>query len=274
MSIAKNTLLKSPASREAVSLMGRLGYGARGAIYLMVGISAGRATIDPTYRPGGFTGSLKLFQHHWAGAVVLILLALGMACFAGWLAVSAVYRRDHPGHAHYVLIAGLLGDMAIYIGFMCSVLGMALAGWSGDGGGHLLQAWIGWLIAGLVGRLLVGAAGAAVIACGAGLIGWGAMGDIAGPLELPRAEKRLMRFIGRYGICGRGAAIVLVGCYLLISAIHGDPSQSHELGGVLKEMRGLSYGAVVTAAFALAFIGSAVLDFVVACFRRFDPRNP
>lgn len=86
--------------------MGRLGYGARGAIYLMVGLSAGLTTIDPAHRPGGFTQSLTLFRHGWAGGIVLVLLASGMACFAGWRAAAAVYRRDHPGWAHWVLVAG------------------------------------------------------------------------------------------------------------------------------------------------------------------------
>jgi hypothetical protein len=79
--------------------------------------------------------------------------------------------------------------------------------------------------------------------------------------------------IGRYGTAGRGAAIALVGAYFLVSAIHGDPRQAHELGGVLKEMRALPLGAAITGAFWLAFIGSAVLDFVVAGFRHFNPRS-
>ncbi|HWD60293.1 MAG TPA: DUF1206 domain-containing protein [Stellaceae bacterium] len=271
MATAKSILLKSSASREAVSVMGRAGYGARGAIYLMVGISAGRATLDPHHPPGGFTESLKLFQHHWSGGIVLALLAIGMACFASWLAVSAVYRRDHPGPAHWVLVAGLLGDACIYLGFMASVLGMIFGAWGGGGSEHLLQEWVRWLVAGLGGRALVGLVGAGVFACGAGLVWWGGVGDIEGPLELPPVEKRLMLPIGRYGTGGRGVAIALVGFYLFLSAIQGDASRAHELGGALNDLRALPYGVAMTGAFALAFIGSSVLDFAIASFRRFDP---
>ena len=261
----------SPASL-ALSWMGRLGYAARGAIYLMVGVSAGLTTIDPAHRPGGFTQSLALLQHGWAGGIALVLLAFGMACFAGWLAAAAVRRRDHPGRAHWVLVAGLLGDAAIYIAFMASVLGLVFGARSG--GQDELQSWIAWLIGDAFGAALVALAGIVVCVCGAWLIGWGAVGDIEGPLELPLAEKQLVLPIGRYGTGGRGAAIALVGGYLIVSAIHGDPRQAHELGGVLKEMRSLPYGAAITGAFALAFIGSSILDFVVAAFRRFDTGNP
>lgn len=255
----------------AASWMGRIGYAARGAIYLMVGISAGVTTFDPSHKPGGFTQSLALLQHHLVGGIALVLLALGMACFAGWLALAAVFRRDHPGPAHCVVVAGMLGDAAVYVAFMGSVLGMVFGARAGEGD---LQSWIGWLIGSDFGAALVGLAGGVVCVCGVWLVGWGAVGDIEGPLELPPIEKEVMLPIGRYGTGGRGAAIVLVGAYLVVSAVHGDPHQAHELGGVLREMRALSWGAAITGAFALAFVGSALLDFAVASFRRFNPRLP
>jgi integral membrane sensor domain MASE1 len=155
---------------------------------------------------------------------------------------------------------------------MASVLGLVFG--ARLGGEDELQSWIGWLIGGAFGALLVGLAGVIVCICGAGLIAWGAIGDIEGPLELSALEKELMLPIGRYGTGGRGAAIALIGFYLIVSAIHGDPRQAHELGGILQEMRSLALGAAITGAFALAFIGSAILDFVVASFRRFNLRNP
>ncbi len=272
MSTAKSVLLKSPASRRAVGLLGRLGYGAPD---LMVGVSAGRATLDAHHRPGGFIESLSLFQHHWAGAIVLVLLAIGMACFAGWLAVSAVYRRDHPGRAHYVLVAGMLGDAAIYIGFMGSVLGMVF-GASSDGGEHALQSWIGWLLAGLggrdPGRRLVSAPSSSRVRPPAARPG--SDGRHRRPARTAALSKQLMLPIGRFGTGGRGVAIALVGCYVFIAAIQGDASQAHELGGALANLRAQPYGIVVTALFALAFVGSSILDFVIACFRRFNPRRP
>ncbi|HTW53308.1 MAG TPA: DUF1206 domain-containing protein [Stellaceae bacterium] len=256
----------------AANWMGRVGYGARGGIYAAVGVSAALTTFDPRHKPGGFTESLKFLQQGWAGGVVLALLAAGMACFAGWLTATAIYRRDHPGHAHIVLVAGTLGDAAVYVAFMASVLGMVFGAHAG--GESELHGWIAWGIASRVGAVAVGFAGVVVGICGLGLIGWGAVGDIEGPLELPPLEKELMLPIGRYGTAGRGAAIMLVGAYLIVSAVHGDPRQAHELGSVLEEMRQLPFGAAITGAFALAFIGSAILDFAVAAFRHFNPRRP
>ncbi len=271
MSITKS-LLKSQTGRRAVSLLGRLGYGARGAIYLCVGISAGLATFSRDYRPGGVIESLKPLQHHWLGAALIMLLAAGLACLSAWLAVTAILRRDHPGPAHAVLMAGTLGDAAIYIGFMAFVVEAAVG--ASRGGDPQMQSWVAWLASYGGGRLLIGAAGAVVFACGAGLVAWAAIGDVEGPLSLPRAERLLFRPIGRFGTGGRGVAIAAVGISLCVAAWHGNPQEAHGLGGLLKTLRDQPYGAVATGAFALVFIGSSATDFVVAFFRRFDPTDP
>lgn len=271
MSTAKS-LLKSPTERRAVSLLGRLGYGARGAIYLSVGISAGLATFNRNYRPGGVIESLKPLQHHWLGAVAIMLLAAGLACLSAWLAVTAILRRDHPGPAHTVLVTGTLGDAAIYVGFVAAVIEAAVG--ASRGGDPQMQSWVAWLAGFGGGRLLIGAAGVAVFACGAGLTVWAAIGDVEGPLSLPRAERLIFQPIGRFGTGGRGVAIAAVGVSLCFAAWHGNPQEAHELGGLLKTLRDQPYGAAATGIFALAFVGSSVTDFLVALFRRFDPTDP
>jgi hypothetical protein len=271
MSMPKS-LLKSPTERRAVSLLGRLGYGARGAIYLCVGISAGLATLSRDYRPGGVIESLKPLQHHWLGAVLIMLIAAGLACLSAWLAVTAILRSDHPGPAHAILVAGTLGDAAIYIGFVAFVVEAAVG--ASHGGDPEMQSWVAWLAGFSGGRLLIGATGAVVFACGAGLMAWAATGDVEGPLSLPRAERLIFQPIGRFGTGGRGVAIAAVGVTLCAAAWHGNPQEAHELGGLLKTVRDQPYGAVATGLFALAFIGSCTSDFVVALFRRFDPTDP
>lgn len=271
MSIAKS-ILKSPTERQAVGLLGRLGYGARGVIYLFVGISAALATFNRDYRPGGVIESLKPLQHHWLGAVAIMLMAAGLACLSAWLAMTAILRRDHPGPSHVVLVAGTFGDAAIYIGFVAVVVEAALG--ASRGGDPQMQSWVAWLAGYVGGRLAIGAAGVAVFACGAGLTGWAAVGDVEGPLSLPRTERRIFKPIGRFGTGGRGVAIAAVGISLCAAAWHGNPKEAHELGGLLKTLRDQPYGAVATGIFALAFFGSCVTDFIVALFRRFDPTDP
>jgi hypothetical protein len=124
------------------------------------------------------------------------------------------------------------------------------------------------------GRLLIGIAGAAVLAGGVGLLVWGLFGEVDREVELTHQERRLIRAVARYGIAGRGAAIALVGCYVVAAAFYGNPREAHEVGGVLAALRGAAYGRVLIGLFGLAFIGSSLFDFVAVFYRRFDPDDP
>jgi Domain of Unknown Function (DUF1206) len=84
----------------------------------------------------------------------------------------------------------------------------------------------------------------------------------------------VLRPVARYGVAGRGAAISLVGGYLIAAAVYGNPREAHEVGGVLAALREAPYGRFLMGLFALAFIGSSLFDFIAGFYRRFDPKDP
>src|ERR1700722_7681936 len=196
--LTKTLLPRSAEACLAVGLAGRLGYAARGTVYFLVGVSAAIAALHPEHRPGGMTETLRPFQHDWTGWAVLALLTLGLACLAGWLAIAGLSRRDHRRIARYIIAAAMLGDAAVYGGFVVILAGFVI-GVSNHSGEHEAHLWAAWLFSYAYGRALLGGLGAIVAGCGAGLAVWGAVGDIQGSMNLPRGERRLMQLIGRYG---------------------------------------------------------------------------
>jgi hypothetical protein len=274
---AAKSLMPPTAGSEAVTLMGRLGYVARGIVYFLVGASAAIAAIWPTHRPAGPSdavqlGSGQLGHGHPIGAIFLIAVAFGLACLAGWFTIAGLTTAQHARGRSWWRGLGMLGDASVYLVFMIDVAGIALGLWRG-GGDRNVQSWIAWLSAWDYGRLLIGIIGAAVLVGGAGLLVWGIVGDVDREVALPQREKRLIRPVARYGIAGRGAAVALVGCYLLAAAFYGNPREAHEVGGVLAALRQVTYGRVLIGLFGLAFIGSSLFDFVAAFYRRFDPAD-
>lgn len=269
---AAKSLMPPRDGSEAVTWMGRLGYAARGVVYFLVGASALIAAIRTEHRPAGPTGALQ-FQHgHPIGAIFLLVMAFGLACLAGWFTVAGLATARRAGTGGWWRSLGMFGDAVVYIAFMIEVAGVALGLWHG-GGDREIQSWIAWFLAQDYGRLLIGIVGAAVLVGGAGLLVWGLIGNIDTDVALPQSEKRLIRPIARYGIVGRGAAIALVGCFLLAAAFYGNPGEAHEVGGALAALRHVTYGRILIGLFGLAFIGSSVFDFVAAFYRRFDPAN-
>ena len=267
---AAKSLMPPRAGSEAVTWMGRLGYAARGIVYFLVGVSALIAAIRPEHRPAGPTEALQVQHGHPIGAIFLLSVAFGLACLAGWFTMAGLTSARRTGARGWWRSVGMFGDAVIYIAFMIEVAGIALGLWHG-GGDREMQSWIAWVSAWEYGPPLIGVAGAAVLIGGAGLLVWGLIGNVDTDVALPPSEKRLIRPVARYGIVGRGAAIALVGCFLLAAAFYGNPREAHEVGGALAMLRHATYGRVLIGLFGLAFIGSSLFDFVGAFYRRFDP---
>ena len=271
MHVAKS-LMPPRAGSEAVTWMGRLGYAARGVVYFLVGASALLAAIWPAYRPAGPSDAVQLQHGHPIGALFLLVVAFGLACLAGWFTVAGLTSAKHAGSKSWWRGLGMLGDAVVYLAFMIDVAGIAFGLWHG-GGERNVQSWIAWFLAQDYGRPLIGIVGAAILIGGIGLLVWGIIGNVDRGVALPQQEKRVIRPIARYGVAGRGAAIALVGGFLVAAAFYGNPREAHEVGGVLAALRNLAYGRVLIGLFGLAFIGSSLFDFVAAFYRRFDPAD-
>src|SRR5579872_4022386 len=90
----------SEAAHGAAGVAARIGYSARGLIYFLVGLSAAIAVIEPGRRPAGMTDALRMFQHgHPLGPFLIIGVALGLACLAGWYTVAGVASGKQIGRA-------------------------------------------------------------------------------------------------------------------------------------------------------------------------------
>src|SRR5438477_5295955 len=142
---AANSLMPPRAGVEAVTLMGRLGYAARGVVYFLVGASAVIAAFVPGHRPNGPSDALH-FKQHPIGAVFLIAVAFGLACLAGWFTIAGLAAARRTGARGWWRGLGMLGDAIVYLASMIEVGGVALGLWHG-GGERNLQLWAAWLLA-------------------------------------------------------------------------------------------------------------------------------
>jgi len=118
------------------------------------------------------------------------------------------------------------------------------------------------------GRVLVGIAGVLILVCGIGVVVWVMTSDIDEDVDLPEDKKRMISPIGRYGLAGRGVAVLIVGIYWISAALHGNPAKAHELGGTLQDLQQHPRGWLLLLTLGIAFTASAVFDFVAALYHR------
>jgi len=92
----------------------------------------------------------------------------------------------------------------------------------------------------------------------------------AAPLGRPDYNLRdqLSGHAGKYPLFGVGRLAKLLNQEVVQLEI------AHKLGGALASLRATGYGPFLIGLFALAFIGSGLVDVATAFYRRFDPENP
>src|SRR4051812_32638012 len=270
MTAADRTFGSPAARRTTLTFLARIGFAARGLIYLVVGVFAAAAAFGLGNEPHGIIDAVQAITGTRLRLMLAGSIGIGLACLAAYFAAVGAWHCIRGSRAtRWLYAAGMLGDAAIYAAVMIRILGL-LFGWHADGE-QQARIWTAWLFGKPFGRDLVGLAGFLIVACGLGVIAWVVTSDIDDDVDLPEHQKRVIEPIGRYGLAGRGLAVSLVGVYWISAAVQGDPSKAHELGGALQSVQQHSRGWLLLLALALAFAASALFDFIQALFHRPEP---
>lgn len=84
----------SPSTRRLARRLGMAGYAAKGSAYALAGtlVVVAAVRFDPD-RARGLDGALHTLREQPYGTVLLMIIALGIAAFAGYCAVQAKYRK-------------------------------------------------------------------------------------------------------------------------------------------------------------------------------------
>ena len=168
----------------------------RGLIYLLVGAFAVAAAFNLGKQPHGIIDAVQAVTNGGLRLVLAAVSGVGLACLAGYFAITGLWQFTRArGAKHWLSAAGMLGDALIYAAVMIAVLGI-LIGWQGDGE-QQTQAWTAWVLTQPFGRVLVGIAGALILACGIGVVIWVMTSDIDEDVDLPSDKKRVITPIGR-----------------------------------------------------------------------------
>ena len=260
------------ASRNTLEVMARLGHGARGAVYCLVGGLALLAAIGGGGRTGGSRGALQTLLGQPFGRVLLVLVAVGLSFFAAWRFVEAMADADHHGrNAKGLAIRGahLIGGV-IALGLAASALGLALGQGGGGGDDRAARDWTAWLMAQPFGPWLVGLVGLGI--AGAGIVfalkAWRA--DVTKHLVCSRDVARWAVPAGRIGFGARGLVFLVIGGFLVMAAIHSRAAEARGLGGALDALAAQPFGWVLLGLTAAGLFAFGVFSFVEAVYRRID----
>ncbi|MBQ0824105.1 DUF1206 domain-containing protein [Microvirga sp. HBU67558] len=259
-------------SRNPVETLARLGYGARGVVYGLVGGLALLAAMGSGGQTGGSRSALQSLLSQPFGKLWLTLIALGLFGFCAWRVLEALTDADHRGSdlkgwgvrgAH--LISGV-----IYAGLAISALKLALGRASGGGEDQAAQDWTAWLMSQPFGQWLVGLVGLAIAGTGLAFVAKAWRGNVTERLALPADKRNWIVILGRMGFAARGVVFLMIGGFLILAALHASSSDVHGLGGALQALQQQPYGWVLLALTALGLFAFGLFGLVQARYRHID----
>jgi len=277
----RNPVGHMAADHPGIVKVGRAGWFAKGLVYVIAGLlalliaakaSGWSKTSSTPSEEASPTGALKTVAHSTGGPLLLWVLALGMLLYAAWRVVSALLPGGTDAKAWAKRI-GFAVSAVMYTTFAVTAISLARSKPSNADGNAPVTSASGGIMQHTGGRLLIGVVGVVVMVVGVYRIGKGAKEDVNDELDLSGlSAQRLLwtRRIGAVGEIGRGIGILLVGFFLLRSAVTYDAAQATGLDGALRRLAVQSWGLIVVVAVGIGFAAYGVFCLTTFTHRKLE----
>ena len=263
------------ATNAKFSWLARLGYAARGVVYIVIGglavmaVGGGGGSGQTT----GSRGALQSLVDEPYGQALLVALGIGLLAFGIWRAVQAIADTDgHGTDGKGVAIRLGFAASAITHAFLAIYAASIAFGWGfgggGTGGGGSKQNWSAWLLSQPGGKWLLGIVGLVIISVGVAQIAKGWKEKYQKYLAMDWRKQKWADPVCKFGLIARGAVFAIIGAFVVIAAYQTDPSEVRGLGGALRSIQGQAYGTALLLIVALGLIAFGVYSIIEAIYRR------
>lgn len=260
-----------------VHRIARLGWIAKAVVYGLMGFTAmGIAFQRPPTADASPQGSIGRIAEVPLGRIVLAVMVAGLACYIVWRVLSVSLIRGNK-----------LRDWGDRIGYSFSAVFYVVLAWSaasaaytGDdpGGTNSVEELSRSVLEAPLGRVLLGVGGVATVAIGLYFaIEKGLRRSFADELEGvdptvsgTNGRKRLTVLAGLAGWVGRGIVLVLVGYFVVRSAVRIDPDDARGFDRSLREIAGTTTGSIIVFASAACLYAYAAFCALSIRYRRLD----
>lgn len=258
--------------RNAFEWMARLGYGARGVVYLIIGGFAVLAAASARGRTVGAGGALAALRAQPFGDVLLWMVAAGLVCFAAWRLLQAVLDADHCGRTPKAIMRRLAyaGSSVFYLGLALWAVSLVFLGPGSGSEDQAVRDWTRWLLAKPFGQFLTILLGISIAGVGVGSGATGVSGRLRRQLSLGADTAPWVVLLGRFGFLARAVLFVMIGIFLIVAALHFNAGEASGLGGALRTLQGRPYGWLLLATAALGLVGFGAFELMQALFRHVD----
>lgn len=262
--------MKNILRRSKLEAIARMGYGARGIIYLIIGSLAVQTAFNAGGRTTDAEGALLTVLRQPFGQVLLGIVAAGLVSYALWRFVQAVWDADRHGHGlkGIVIRSGLLISALTHASLAYLAVRL-IFGWS-TGGGKGSEGWTAWLFTLPWGRWAVALVGVIVIGVGLAhmMKAWKARFERR--LKLRADELKWVSPVCRFGLASRGVVFMIVGGFFITAALKFSSREARGFEGALEALRQQPYSPWLLAVVAVGLMAFGVYSIVEGLYRRIN----
>lgn len=266
--------VEQSAARAApwVEGLARFGYGAKGVVYVIIGVLALQLAVGQGGQTTGPEGALATIGRQPFGRTLLAVMAVGLLGYALWRFVQSALDPEDKGkdikgaaqRAGYAISGLTYGALGLLAGRM------ALGQGSNSGSGGAPD-WTARLLAQPFGVWLVALVGLIVIGAGIYQFYYGVSGRFRDELKLyamSQGERAWATRSGQLGYAARGVVYGIAGGFLVQAALRSDPQQAGGIGKALGELARQPYGPWLLGVVTLGVLCYGIYAFVQARYRR------
>ena len=253
------------ATSPWVETLARLGWGAKGVVYILMGLTAFTvARREKTDDDASPEGALAQVMQNTAGRALLAILTVGLILYVAWRLLSAALVRGNE-----------LNDWLHRVGYVFSAAFYALLAWTAavsvlrdvrPEDSNAVERLSKSLLGSTIGRLALGALGLVIVAVGVYFIVKKSIKKsfldelaLGGASE---AERKAVTISGVVGWFGRGIVTLLVGVFVTKAAIEADTDDARGFDSSLREVATHSLGTLAVALAAVGLIAYGVFCLV------------
>jgi hypothetical protein len=278
LSLTHNPTGRLAAEHPGVVKLGRAGWFAKGAVYLLAGLLAlvivgqsfGWTTAPAGSQEASPTGAIKQIGGSAGGNALLWMLATGLFIYAAWRVVTALLPGSTDAKG-WVMRIGYLVSAVIYATFGVTAISLATSETTSENGNQKVTDLTARVMGNTAGRWLIGIAGAIALGAAIYRATKGVKMDVDDELDLSGMSRQRLQWTRRFGAIGeigRGIAIGLIGFFLIRAAVTFDPAQATGLDGVLRRAAVEWWGVLL-----VAIVGVGFIAYGVFCLTTFNRRR-
>lgn len=250
-----------------LSGLARVGFAAKGVVYVLVAIFAIVAAFGAGVAEGS-RGMLRELRGEPFGIALLLLIAIGIAAYALWRLAAAVFNPERKSVLRRI---GYVFTVVIYAGLAIEAVRMAMGTSSGGADDAAADHWTARLMAQPFGVILVALVGAGIVVYGGYQIYKAWKSALARDLRLHavrREPKKAIIATARLGLAARGIVFLLIGGFVIHAGLSANPSEARATGGALRAIEQQPYGPYLLAAVAVGLLAYGLYQFVRAKYQR------